>query len=195
MTHLCKPLSQSYWLAIFLSTTLRCEFSENIIFPDLLFIAYIILWRCFPHIVNLACQAVLKSITDMDFDTEDATDYVPAAAGCEWGPIAMVCTVVRVVSIFMSSPSHYHVNFTFLGPCVISASWSICWGLQNVEPEGASAIQRHLWSMVINISNGWTCICSDEGTCAFQLKGEFSLVIERSLICFFHRTVICRSIS
>ena len=72
--------------------------------------------------MNLACQAVLKSITDMDFAAEGAADYVPATAGGERDPIAMIRTVVRVVSIFMTSPSRYHVNITFLDPGVISAS-------------------------------------------------------------------------
>ncbi|KAG1741415.1 ribonuclease H-like domain-containing protein [Suillus paluster] len=34
---------------------------------------------CFPHIVNLACKAVLKAITNIDFAKEDAEDYVPNA--------------------------------------------------------------------------------------------------------------------
>jgi len=42
--------------------------------------------------MNLACQAVLKSITDMDFTAEDAADYVPATAGGERDPIAMIRT-------------------------------------------------------------------------------------------------------
>ncbi|KAJ8584034.1 hypothetical protein M405DRAFT_747679, partial [Rhizopogon salebrosus TDB-379] len=32
---------------------------------------------CFPHIVNLACKAVLKAITNLDYATEDAQDFVP----------------------------------------------------------------------------------------------------------------------
>ena len=72
--------------------------------------------------MNLACQAVLKSITDMDFAADNAADYVPAAAGSQRDLIAMIHTVVRVVSIFMSSPSHYYINFTFVDLGVISAS-------------------------------------------------------------------------
>jgi hypothetical protein len=55
--------------------------------------------RCFPHVVNLACQAVLKAITNMDFADELAEDYVPTATG-ERDPVAMIRTVVRVVSFF-----------------------------------------------------------------------------------------------
>ncbi|KAJ7358519.1 hypothetical protein DFH08DRAFT_686901, partial [Mycena albidolilacea] len=37
--------------------------------------------RCFPHIVNLACKAVLGAITDMDFAASGAADFVPDPAG------------------------------------------------------------------------------------------------------------------
>ncbi|KAJ6586163.1 ribonuclease H-like domain-containing protein, partial [Mycena capillaripes] len=36
--------------------------------------------RCFPHIVNLACKAVLGAITDMDFAASGAADFVPGPA-------------------------------------------------------------------------------------------------------------------
>ena len=62
--------------------------------------------RCFPHIVNLACKAVLISITKMEYMLEQATDYVPEgmladsvmnAIDCDpiatlWSLICMVCT-------------------------------------------------------------------------------------------------------
>jgi len=32
---------------------------------------------CFPHIVNLACKAVLSAITKMDFAKEDSAPYEP----------------------------------------------------------------------------------------------------------------------
>lgn len=33
--------------------------------------------RCFPHIVNLACKAVLGVITQLRYAKEDAADFVP----------------------------------------------------------------------------------------------------------------------
>ncbi|KAG0702687.1 hypothetical protein DFH29DRAFT_804590, partial [Suillus ampliporus] len=64
-------------------------------------------YRCFPHIVNLACKAVLGAITNLDFASQDAPDFIPSAPpGPEsWSfmdvidhdPIATVQTVVRVI--------------------------------------------------------------------------------------------------
>ena len=33
--------------------------------------------RCFPHIVNLACKAVLGAITKLEYAKENAADFVP----------------------------------------------------------------------------------------------------------------------
>lgn len=54
--------------------------------------------RCFPHIVNLACKAVLTAITNMDFAADDADDYEPGGAFRD--PIATLRTLVRVVRSF-----------------------------------------------------------------------------------------------
>ncbi|KAF7328296.1 Dimer-Tnp-hAT domain-containing protein [Mycena sanguinolenta] len=60
--------------------------------------------RCFPHIVNLACKAVLSAITDMDFAATGADDFVPNRAeprtfldAIARDPIATVRTTVRVI--------------------------------------------------------------------------------------------------
>ncbi|KAJ7701897.1 ribonuclease H-like domain-containing protein, partial [Mycena rosella] len=45
--------------------------------------------RCFPHIVNLACKAVLGAITNMKFAAPEATDFRD--------PVATVRTTVRVI--------------------------------------------------------------------------------------------------
>ncbi|KAJ7809475.1 hypothetical protein B0H14DRAFT_3759706 [Mycena olivaceomarginata] len=36
------------------------------------------IYRCFPHVVHLACQAILKAITDMNFADSDATPFEPS---------------------------------------------------------------------------------------------------------------------
>ncbi|KAG2345688.1 hypothetical protein BDR05DRAFT_880114, partial [Suillus weaverae] len=36
-------------------------------------------YRCFPHIINLACKAVLGAITNLDFASQDAPDFIPSA--------------------------------------------------------------------------------------------------------------------
>ena len=65
--------------------------------------------RCFPHIINLACKAVLRAITDLDLAHEDAVDYVPVGANVQsfldalkWDIIATVRTLVCKVSSSMS---------------------------------------------------------------------------------------------
>lgn len=62
--------------------------------------------RCFPHIVNLACHAVLGAITDLDFAAENSVDFVPnedqPAATLEEAlkrdPVATTRSLIRGVS-------------------------------------------------------------------------------------------------
>jgi hypothetical protein len=37
--------------------------------------------RCFPHVVNLACKAVLAAITDIEYAAETAGDFVRPEQG------------------------------------------------------------------------------------------------------------------
>ncbi|KAK0442063.1 ribonuclease H-like domain-containing protein, partial [Armillaria borealis] len=60
--------------------------------------------RCFAHIVNLACKAVLTAITDLEFAALDAADFEPTVeeantfgAALQRDPIALVRTLVRVI--------------------------------------------------------------------------------------------------
>jgi len=62
-------------------------------------------FRCFPHIVNLACKAVLAAITDLkyaDNDTEVEEEYMPTTFGKDC--IAAVCSFVNAVFIW-----YFHV--------------------------------------------------------------------------------------
>ncbi|SJL00252.1 uncharacterized protein ARMOST_03564 [Armillaria ostoyae] len=59
--------------------------------------------RCFAHIVNLACKAVLTAITNIDYAHDDA-DFVPQPgqptnfmAACRRDPIATARSVVRLI--------------------------------------------------------------------------------------------------
>ncbi|KAF7328561.1 HAT family dimerization domain-containing protein [Mycena venus] len=64
--------------------------------------------RCFPHIVNLACKAILGAITNMDFAASGAADFVPGPAApprtildaIAHDPVATVRTSVRVIRAF-----------------------------------------------------------------------------------------------
>ncbi|KIK80341.1 hypothetical protein PAXRUDRAFT_15838 [Paxillus rubicundulus Ve08.2h10] len=60
---------------------------------------------CFPHIINLACKAVLKAMTNLDFTKDDVEDYVPDTLqprtlfdAVEHDPIAIVQSLVRGIS-------------------------------------------------------------------------------------------------
>ena len=64
--------------------------------------------RCFPHIINLACKAVLGVITQLQYAKEDATDFIPdgeapAPATFEdvlkCDPVATTRSLIRGVSL------------------------------------------------------------------------------------------------
>jgi hypothetical protein len=56
---------------------------------------FIIFCRCFPHIMNLACKAILSAITNMDFTAEE-TVYEGTLSS---DPIATLQTLIRVVRL------------------------------------------------------------------------------------------------
>jgi len=79
----------------------------------------IALIRCFPHIVNLSCKAVLKAITKMDLATRNAPDYVPSEhapdstssflEAIRRDPIATVRTLVRTVRYSIAPDQHSNI--------------------------------------------------------------------------------------
>jgi hypothetical protein len=56
--------------------------------------------RCFPHIVNLACQEVLEAITKIEY-ADDAADFVPPENTgyyhVDRDPIACIRSLIRSV--------------------------------------------------------------------------------------------------
>jgi len=61
--------------------------------------------RCFPHIVNLACKAVLSAITNLEYAAEEAEDYIPPNTesltfldALSRDPVAAVRSLIRSVS-------------------------------------------------------------------------------------------------
>lgn len=69
-------------------------------------ITLILISRCFPHIVNLACHAVLGAITKLEFAAEDAVDFVPSSEApatleeaLNRDPIATTRSLIRGVSV------------------------------------------------------------------------------------------------
>ncbi|KAJ7691514.1 ribonuclease H-like domain-containing protein [Mycena olivaceomarginata] len=62
------------------------------------------IYRCFPHVVHLACQAILKAITDMNFADSDATPFEPSGNvattfmdAIDRDPIATLRAIVRQI--------------------------------------------------------------------------------------------------
>ncbi|KAF7333764.1 HAT family dimerization domain-containing protein [Mycena venus] len=60
--------------------------------------------RCFPHIVNLACKAVLSAIINTEFAAPEASDFVPLADeattsvdAIKRDPVATIRSTVRVI--------------------------------------------------------------------------------------------------
>jgi hypothetical protein len=75
----------------------------SLIFPFLPF-TYLIGESCFPHVVNLACKAVLKAITNLNYAIEDVNEFVPEGPlatmftdAIDRDPIATVRSIVRSV--------------------------------------------------------------------------------------------------
>jgi hypothetical protein len=62
--------------------------------------------RCFPHIVNLACKAVLKAMTMVEYAAEDAGDFIPDQPPAETfvdalerDPVACVRSLIKAVCL------------------------------------------------------------------------------------------------
>jgi hypothetical protein len=66
-------------------------------------------FRWFPHVVNLACQAVLAALTNLDYAREPITteEQVTFLDAVDKDPVATVRALIRVVR------SYYSVHTTF----------------------------------------------------------------------------------
>jgi hypothetical protein len=64
--------------------------------------------RCFPHIVNLACKAVLAAITNLDYVAETAEDFVPLnfLGGLDRDPIATIRSLIHAVCVCFAFLCH-----------------------------------------------------------------------------------------
>ena len=86
------------------------------------------IYRCFLHIVNLACHAILKAVTKLKYAAKNAEDYVPKdedpvpatfkeVLKCD--PVATTCSLIQGVSLYITPESavlslhrfsHHHSN-------------------------------------------------------------------------------------
>ena len=121
--------------------------------------------RCFPHVVNLTCQAVLTAITNMDFASDSAPDFDPQTE-VQHDPIAMIWTAIRMVSQLFQSVWQCLMILFFQDLCIISMSGSICWCLPHFQGQGAAATEGCLHLLVINLPN-YSAVLSFDGSMSF----------------------------
>jgi hypothetical protein len=110
--------------------------------PQVIHDAITVTHRCFPHIVNLACKAVLSAITSLEYAAENAVDSNPD----DQDVIATLRTLIRSVrSIFNPlSPISQTCNRSALHLFVDSAfpqfwkhlAWTTCNYFVTSIPDG-----------------------------------------------------------
>ena len=57
----------------------------------------LVVYRCFPHIVNLACKAMLTAVTSLDYAREDAEEYTPTDSTINRDYVAVLRQAIRMV--------------------------------------------------------------------------------------------------
>lgn len=72
---------------------------RQVLHVSIFFFYHYIFHRCFPHIVNLACKAVLSAITNLDYAKEPTTPEEQTSSLNEVAgdPIATIRALIRVV--------------------------------------------------------------------------------------------------
>lgn len=61
--------------------------------------------RCFPHIVNLACKAVLVALEETNYvQTEDEFEAFHS------DPVANLRSLIRAVCLVFSQSRYFHIN-------------------------------------------------------------------------------------
>lgn len=122
------------------------------------------LLRCFPHVVNLACKAVLGVITQLQYAQQDAVDFIPdgeapAPATFEEAlkrdPVATTRSLIRGVSMYIAPVSlYYWLSIPDSG--ILSPPPILFWHPQDLKAERFAAAPRCWHTMVLNIAHGGT---------------------------------------
>lgn len=101
--------------------------------------------RCFPHIVNLACKAVIAALARSDYGsiTGDHTD-----------PISTLCALVWAVCIICQL---FKLDLSTIGPGFITPPPALFRSLQKIWP-WSSAFTWCWYSLVLNSIHDWTGI-------------------------------------
>ena len=91
-----------------------------LIYHRVLLLNQYVIFRCFPHIVNLACKAVLAKFTNISYAATNPEEYDPPAPlddglsyALQRDPIAIIqsfTTVVRYLNIIMELQSNIYLG-------------------------------------------------------------------------------------
>lgn len=114
--------------------------------------------RCFLHIVNLACKAVISAMSNINYAHEPLTEdehesFLEAVKG---DPIATLRAAIRVVqcSFYLQA---LNIWYTILDQVIFSATsmfWEACF---RSHPKRASTALWYGCLVVINIFYDWLC--------------------------------------
>lgn len=121
--------------------------------------------RCFPHVVNLACKAVLSAVTNLEFAKETAQDYIPEdietepvtfADSINRDPIATVRSMIWGVSGYIGTIStNTNVCFcTSLDSFVILTAPVFLGGVAESQAKRPAAFAWCGYTLVIDIAHG-----------------------------------------
>ena len=149
-------------------------------------------YRCFLHIVNLACKAVLEAITSLKLAAEGAEDYDltarVAGQNHKHDQIAMVQTLVWEVHIQTLSPSPPLITKTScLSDSFLFPSMPVLFGVcENTAKVWYAAAPRCWYLMVINTTYDWACDITLRGQSALLL--DYNLLTLSQAICDFLET-------
>jgi hypothetical protein len=125
MIHLCFGLKWNSGGGVFLFLKLTGVFGNTLTQLFFALLADVDLFfpftRCFPHIVHLACQAILKAITDTDFADDNVVNFEPRGRpattfmdAIDRDPIATLRAIVRQVVIFFCLIGNLSSVFLFI---------------------------------------------------------------------------------
>ena len=146
-------------------------------------------YRCFLHIVILACKAVLGAITSLKLAAEGAEDYDltarVAGQNHKHDQIAMVQTLVWEVQIQTLSPSPPLITKTScLSDSFLFPSTPVLFGVrENTAKVWYAAAPRCWYPMVINTTYDWACDITSQGQSALLL--DHNLLTLSQAICDF----------
>jgi len=136
--------------------------------------------RCFPHIINLACKAILAALTDLNYAREPITaeEHVSFLEAVDKDPIATIRALIHVVRLkilLLMSCSWLRATDTGF----ISSSSTVFANCQDVYGEGPSTPSWCRHTMVIRNANDWTCIDFRRGMLySFTYKCQCDIIFQ-----------------